>query len=65
MQYKIVRSMLFDEFEEEINQCLDEGWVLYGYPIMSENVIVQALTFSEKPTNPPPPPKDWSSCLPG
>ena len=37
MKYKLLREEFADSLQDSVNNALNEGWELYGYPTISHN----------------------------
>jgi hypothetical protein len=47
MQYKIIKEASFN-IDHKVNEFLQEGWSLYGYPYCTDGIHYQAMIKQEQ-----------------
>ena len=49
MEYKLLFGSSSDELSNQVNKYLNEGWILYGYPIVYSGGRFQAVIKPDTP----------------
>jgi hypothetical protein len=48
MAYKLVTHYSVDEFNKEVNELLESGWQLYGFPLVTSTASIDPEDGYEK-----------------